>query len=76
MEFYRIEYILKNFEESLDEEEKHYKKTQKDYERKYQQSTPNYKQPSVGNTNYGGFKTPKLDVPKINPPKSKISIKN
>jgi hypothetical protein len=75
MEFYRIEYMLKNFEEALDEEDKQYKKTQKNYEKKYQQSSPsmpNYKAPSLGNTNYGGFKTPKIDVPKITAPKFNI----
>jgi hypothetical protein len=67
--------MLKNFEEALDEEEKQYKKTQKDYEKKYQTNTPSmkdYKPPSIGNTNYGGFKTPKMDVPKISPPKFKV----
>jgi hypothetical protein len=71
MEFYRIEYMLKNFEEALDEEDKHYKGKQKEYEKQYQKSTPSQKdfKPS---TNYGGFKTPKLDVPKITPPKFKM----
>jgi hypothetical protein len=68
MEFYRIEYMLKNFEESLDEEEKQYKSKQKEYERQYQKPNKDFK-PS---TNYGGFKTPKVDVPKITPPKFKI----
>jgi hypothetical protein len=71
MEFYRIEYMLKNFEEALDEEDKHYKGEQKKQEKQYQKSNQNYKQGSSSN-NYGGFKTPKLDVPKITPPKFKI----
>ena len=58
MEFYRIEYMLKNFEEALDEEEKQYK-TQ----------IPKMSDYKTGNTNYGGFKTPKIDLPKISPPK-------
>lgn len=67
MEFYRIEYMLKNFEQALDEEEKHYKKQEKEY----QQSSPHSSSSSYkpGNTNYGGFKTPKIDIPKITPPK-------
>jgi len=33
MEFYRIEYMLKNYEESLDEEQKQYKGKQKEYQK-------------------------------------------
>ena len=62
MDFYRIEYMLKNFEDALDEEEKHYKKQEKEYEKQY-------KQQQIPQTNYGGFKTPKIDLPKINVPK-------
>jgi len=69
MEFYRIEYMLKNFEEALDEEEKQYKKQQKEYEKQYKTQTPKMSDYKTGNTNYGGFKTPKIDLPKISPPK-------
>ena len=54
--------MLKNFEDALDEEEKHYKKQEKEYEKQY-------KQQQIPQTNYGGFKTPKIDLPKINVPK-------
>lgn len=73
MEFYRIEYILKNFEEALDEEDKQYKKQEKEQQKQYQKSTPKpYKPQSSSGTNYGGFKTPKLDMPKIYTPKLKL----
>jgi len=62
MEFYRIEYLLKNYEEALDEEEKQYKSKEKEYQKQY-------KQPSLSSSNYGGFKTPKIEIPKITPPK-------
>jgi len=69
MEFYRIEYMLKNFEESLDEEEKQYKSKEKEYQKQYQSHNKDFKQAS---TNYGGFKTPKIDVPKIKAPKFNV----
>ena len=73
MEFYRIEYLLKNFEEALDEEEKQYKSKQKEYEKQYKQYSPStIKQPSFSGSDYGGFKVPKIEVPKITPPKIKI----
>ena len=62
MEFYRVEYLLKNYEEALDEEEKHYKKQEKQQEmqfKKQQASTPSY----------GGFKMPKVEMPSMNLPK-------
>jgi hypothetical protein len=63
MEFYRIEYMLKNFEEALDEEDKQYKKQEKDYKQQYSQN--DFKP----NNNYGGFKTPKAEMPKMQMPK-------
>lgn len=73
MEFYRIEYILKNFEEHLDEENKQYKSKQREYEKQYQQYKPSTKdfKPPTG-VNYGGFKVPKMDVPKIKAPKFNV----
>ena len=68
LEFYRIEYLLKNLEEKIDEEEKQYKKQQKDQDKQYQQQQT--KMPS--SKDYGGFKTPKIDIPKVNIPKIKI----
>ena len=67
LEFYEIEYLLKNFEEYIDEEEKAYKKQDREY-KKYQQPQSKLQMPKVPSA-YGGFKTPKLDIPKINIPK-------
>jgi hypothetical protein len=63
LEFYRIEYMLKNFEDALDEEEKHYKKQEKEQEKSYKKQ-----QSSMSPANYGGFKLPKVELPKINMP--------
>lgn len=69
MEFYRIEYLLKNYEAALDEEEKHYNKQKKEQEKQqYQKPKPSdYKMPS----SYGSFKVPKMDIPKMPTPKFK-----
>lgn len=60
--------MLKNFEEYIDEEEKQYKKQEKQ-QMKEQQSYKQPKLPSPGKSDYGGFKTPKIDIPKIQVPK-------
>ena len=74
MEFYRVEYLLKNFEEALDEEEKTYNKKQKEYEKQYKPLSPQQAmkeiKPSGGD--YGGFKIPKVNIPKMTMPKFKI----
>jgi hypothetical protein len=67
MEFYRIEYMLQNYEETLDEEEKRYKKQEIEQKKQYQQSNPQMK--DFKPQNFGGFKTPKIEMPKINIPK-------
>jgi len=64
MEFYRIEYLLQNYEEFIKEENKQYKNQQK--EQNKQMGSSKYSPPSI---NYGGFKTPKLNIPKMNIPK-------
>ena len=66
LEFYEVEYLLKNFEEYIDEEEKAYKKQESKQTKQYQQSQPKMDTPKM---NYGGFKTPKIDIPKINIPR-------
>jgi hypothetical protein len=66
-EFYMIEYLLGDLEEKIDEENKRYKKQEDDYKKQTQISQP--KMPKVGDTNFGGFKTPKLNMPKISMPK-------
>ena len=67
LEFYEVEYLLKNFEEYIDEEEKAYKKQQGQQSKQYQQSQP--KMDKMPKIDYGGFKTPKMDIPKISIPK-------
>ena len=62
MEFYRIEYMLKNFEDALDEEEKHYKKQEKDQEM-------SYKKQQASMPSYGGFKMPSTNIPTPSIPK-------
>jgi len=69
LEFYEIEYLLKNFEEYIDEEEKQYKKQEKEYQK---QSVSSNNNKSLGKQSYNGFKTPKIDIPKINIPKIKM----
>jgi len=66
LEFYEIEYLLKNFEEYIDEENKAYKKQEKQQQREYQQSQPKTSMPKA---DFGGFKTPKVNIPKVNIPK-------
>jgi hypothetical protein len=67
-EFYLIEYMLQDLEEKITEENKRYKKQEED-SKKQQSSYKAPAAPKVGNTNYGGFKTPKLAMPKISMPK-------
>lgn len=62
LEFYRIQYILKEYEEYVEKENQEYQKQQKDAERQS-------KVPSMQQSNYGGFKIPKFDVPKFDVPK-------
>jgi len=59
MEFYRIEYMLENYEEFLKEEEKQYNSKQKENEISF----------SKNKISSGNFKmtTPKINIPKIKP---------
>lgn len=59
MEFYRVEYMLKNYEEFIEEENKQYKKQQKEGEMSFSKN----KSPS------GQFTPPKMSVPKMTVPK-------
>jgi hypothetical protein len=61
LEFYRIQFILKEFEEYVERENKEYEKQQREADRqsKVSSSLPNY----------GGFKVPKFDLPKFDLPK-------
>jgi hypothetical protein len=56
MEFYEIEYMLEELEEFNKEEEKRYKKEEQ--EMKKAQS------PKANKTDYGGFKVPKVNIPR------------
>ena len=62
LEFYRIEELLKNHEEFVNEENKRYDKQHKDQEKQFEQAKHQQ-------SNYGGFKFPKVEIPKINIPK-------
>ena len=62
LEFYRIQYLLKEFEEYVDRENKEYQKQNKEIE-KQQKSM---KAPTSG---FGGVSTPKFDIPKFDIPK-------
>ena len=66
-EFYMIEYLLEDLEEKINEENKQYKKQEDEYKKQSKMSQP--KMPKVGETNYGGFKTPKVSMPKMSMPK-------
>ena len=62
LEFYRIQYILKEFEEYVERENREYEKQQREAEKQsksYSKSSPNF----------GGFQVPKFDIPKFTPPK-------
>ena len=58
MEFYRVEYMIQSYEEFIKEEEKAYKKQQKENEMSF---SKNKASPQ--------FKMPKMDIPKMNVPK-------
>jgi len=57
--FYRVEELMANYEEFVNEEEKQYKAQQKEQEKQQKMHQP---------TDYRGFKIPKIEIPKINIP--------
>jgi hypothetical protein len=59
LEFYRIQYILKEFEEYIDKENKEYEKQKRDADRQSKIKPPSF----------GGFQMPKFDPPKFDMPK-------
>jgi len=59
LEFYRIQYILKEFEEYVDKENTEIERQKKEAER----------QSKSMNISQGTFKTPKFEVPKFDAPK-------
>jgi len=54
LEFYRIQYILKEFEAYIDKENKEYEKQKRDAD----------KQSKIKPPNFGGFQMPKYELPK------------
>ena len=62
LEFYTIEYILKEYEEHVKKENEEYEKQQREAEKKYKTS-------SAPSTDYGGFKVPRVEMPKFDMPK-------
>lgn len=63
LEFYRIHYLLKEYEEYIEKENEEYKKQQRESERQSKISS------NLPSPNYGGFKVPKVDIPKFDIPK-------
>jgi len=66
LEFYRIHYLLKEYEDHVERENKEYEKQQKEAGKQSSSSTT-YKPPKM--SDYGDYKMPKFDVPKFNMPK-------
>jgi sortase (surface protein transpeptidase) len=62
LEFYTIENLLKEYEDYVEQENKQYEKQQREYDK--QQKAQQAQQP-----NFGGFKVPKIDMPKLEVPK-------
>lgn len=57
MEFYRVEYMIQNYEEFIEEEQK---------QSKAQEKEMNFSNKSGG---MGKFKPPKMEIPKLQVPK-------
>lgn len=57
LEFYRIQYILKEFEEYVDRENKEYEKQKRDADKQQKSMKSNFSIPK--------FETPKFNTPKI-----------
>ena len=57
MEFYRVEYMIMNYEEFIKEEQKQYKQQEKE------------QNVSFGKSRAPNMKMPKMQMPKITPPK-------
>ena len=62
MEFYRIEYILRDYEEHVKEQNKAYEEQQKKQEKEFSKHSPAKFSPTQ-------MKPPKLEVPKFTIPK-------
>ena len=62
MEFYRVEYMVQNYEEFIEEENKQYEKSKKE-------NQVSMSKTKIPNMNPGQFKPPKMNIPKIQVPK-------
>ena len=63
MEFYRIEYMIQNYEEFIEEEKKEYEKQQKEQSKSFKQSSTQSKLPNQN------IKMPRVQMPNISTPK-------
>ena len=62
LEFYRIQYMLKEFEEYVERENTEYEKQKREAEKQT-------KAVKSGTSNFGGFQVPKFETPKFTLPK-------
>ncbi len=60
MEFYRVEYMIENYEEFIKKENEQYKKQEKDQEKQYSNH-----QPGTGQFKVPNMTPPKFDIPKF-----------
>jgi hypothetical protein len=69
VEFYMLEYMLEDLEEKVKEENKRSREQEKQYKKESgaykNQKLPKMSPPKFGNSSFGGFKTPKLNIPKM-----------
>ena len=64
LEFYRVEYLIQNYEESIEEENKQYEKYKKENEASISKTKHS--------TDFKQMKMPKMEIPKINYPTPKL----
>ena len=69
LDFYWIEYLIEDLDDKIKEENKQHKKQEDDYKKQSSSQQHSHKSPNIGNTNYGGFQTPKIAIPKISIPR-------
>lgn len=66
LEFYRVEDMIEQYQEYIEEEENRHKKQQEEYEKKYKtQAAPSSNDFMKNLPNYGGFKLPNYNFPKM-----------
>lgn len=66
-EFYLLEYLIEDLEEKVKEENKRVKEQEREYKKQSASypKPPKMDVPKFGNPNFGGFKTPKINIPKL-----------